>query len=269
VEGNLFQANRWAALADFLSLLGEKGFGLDEQTAVVIDVDKTFIGARGRNDNVIDAARVEAIQHTVADLLGPRFDQDAFQGAYCELKQAAYHPFTADNQDYLAYICLMLGAGLLQLNQLISEVQSGHMQHFAGFISAMQSRRAELDQTGLSQVHDDIWRRFVAGDPTPFKTFRYNEYLSTTSRFGDLPGATVEQILTQRIVITQEVREAAATLRQRGALVFGVSDKPDEASWPNEAQAEKGLKPLHRTTTLSLGQIPDQPLVNGSVARAL
>ena len=256
VEGSLFQANRWAALPGFLRFLGDKGFALDEQTAAVIDVDKTFIGARGRNDKVIDAARVEAVQRTVANLLGPSFDQEAFQGAYNELKQAAYHPFTADNQDYLAYVCLMLGAGLFQLDWLIAEVRSGRMQRFADFIASVESRRAELAHTGLASVHDDVWRCCQAGDPTPFKAFRYNEYLTTASRFGDLPEATVEQILTQRIVITQEVQETATVLKQSGVLVLGVSDKPDEASWPNEAQAQLGMKPLHRMTTLAVGQTP-------------
>jgi len=256
VEGSLFQANRWAALPGFLRFLGDKGFALDEQTAAVIDVDKTFIGARGRNDKVIDAARVEAVQRTVANLLGPSFDQEAFHRAYNELKQAAYHPFTADNQDYLAYVCLMLGAGLFQLDWLIAEVRSGRMQRFADFIASVESRRAELAHTGLASVHNDVWRCCQAGDPTPFKAFRYNEYLTTASRFGDLPEATVEQILTQRIVITQEVQETATVLKQSGVLVLGVSDKPDEASWPNEAQAQLGMKPLHRMTTLAVGQTP-------------
>jgi hypothetical protein len=258
VEGSLFQANRWAALEDFLGLLGEKGFGLDEQTAVVIDVDKTFIGARGRNDKVIDAARVEAVQGTVADLLGPDFDQQAFQQAYNELNQVVYHPFTSDNQDYLAYICLMLGAGLFELQELRAEIRSGRMPKFAGFIQQVQSRRPELAASGLEPVHDDVWRCFQGGDPTPFKAFRYNEYLSTAARFGDLPGEPVEQILAQRIVITYEVRQAAAALQQRGALVLAVSDKPDEASLPSEEQARAGMKPLHRLATLAVGQTPQE-----------
>jgi hypothetical protein len=234
-----------------------KGFPLDEGTAVVIDVDKTAIGARGRNDGVIDQARVEGVQRTVADLLGPSFDEEAFRTAYDALNQPAYHAFTADNQDYLAYICLMLGAGLFTLDALVREVQAGSTRDFADFIARVEVRRAELAQTGLASVHDEVWRCVQAGDPTPFKAFRYNEYLTTVARFGDLPGAPAEEALAQRIAITQEVREAATALHERGTLIFGVSDKPDEASLPNEAQAEAGMRPLHHLETLAVGAVGD------------
>jgi hypothetical protein len=254
VEGSLYVSNRWSALSGFLQFLEDRGFALDEGTAVVIDVDKTAIGARGRNDRVIDNARVEGVQRTVADLLGPRFDEATFRTAYDDLNQPTYHAFTADNQDYLAYVCLMLGTGLFDLDALILEVETGTMQHFSDFIAQVQARRAELAPTGLTPVHDEVWRSVQAGDPTPFKAFRYNEYLTTVARFGDLPDATSEQVLARRIVITQEVRTAAADLRQRGALIFGVSDKPDEASLPSATQAKADMKPLHRLETLAAGE---------------
>lgn len=253
-EGQLYLANRWSALPDFVRFVEGEGFALDEGTAVVIDVDKTAIGARGRNDRVIDEARVEGIRRTAADLLGPHFDERAFHAAYDELNQPAYHPFTADNQDYLAYICLMLGAGLLEPDTLIREVKTGSMQCFKDFIAWIESHRRELAQTGLTPIHDDVWRWVQAGDPTPFKPFRYNEYLTTVARFGDMAGAAAEEVLARRIVITQEVREAATALRERGALIFGVSDKPDEASVPNEMQAEAGMQPLHRLGTQAVGE---------------
>ena len=192
---------------------------------------------------MIDAARVEGVQSTVSDLLGHGFGEATFRTAYDELNKPAYHPFTADNQDYLAYICLMLGAGLVDTRSLVQQVQAGTMDRFTTFIAEVQKRRAELAGTGLIEVHDDVWRCVQAGDPTPFKAFRYNEYLTTTARFGDLPGATIQQVLARRITINQEVREAAAALAQRGALIFGVSDKPDEASLPNPEQANAGMKP--------------------------
>jgi hypothetical protein len=254
VEAPLYLANRWSALPDFLRFLEKEGFPMDEGTAVVIDMDKTAVGARGRNDRVIDEARVEGVKRTVADLLGSRFDEAGFRTAYDELNQPPYHPFTADNQDYLAFICLMLGAGLWELEGLISEVRNGSLQSFQDLISTVQSRRSELASTGLTSIHDDVWERVEAGDPTPFKAFRYNEYLSTVTRFGDLPGVSPEEVLSQRIVITQEVLDAAAALRERGALLFGVSDKPDEASVPSREQEEAGMKPLHRLETLAVGE---------------
>ncbi len=255
VEASLYLANRWSALPDFLRFLEDQSFALDETTAVVVDVDKTAVGARGRNDKVIDEARVEGVKRTVGDLLGPRFDETAFRTAYEELNQSAYHAFTADNQDYLAYVCLILGAGLWELEALIGQVESGSMQGFEDFIATVQGRRPELAATGLTSIHDDVWERVEAGDPTPFKAFRYNEYQTTVARFGDLPGASAEEVLSQRIAITEEVRAAAITLRERGCLLFGVSDKPDEASVPSPEQAEAGKKPLHRLETLAVGEV--------------
>jgi hypothetical protein len=105
----------------------------------------------------------------------------------------------------------------------------------------------------VDQVHNEVWQCVQAGDPTPFKAFRYNEYLTTTARFGDLPGASIQEVLTRRITINQEVRQTAASLAKDGALVFGVSDKPDEASLPNPKQANMGMKALHRLETLAVG----------------
>jgi hypothetical protein len=255
VEGSLYLANRWSALPGFLSFLEQEGFALNEETAVVVDVDKTAIGARGRNDKVIDEARVEGVKRTVADLLGDRFQEQTFRAAYNELNQPPYHGFTADNQDYLAFICLMLGAGLVELEALIGEVQAGTMQSFQDFIARIQDRRKELAPTGLASIHDDVWKRVQAGDPTPFKAFRYNEFLTTVARFGDLPGASAEEALSQRIVITEEVRVAAIGLRKRGCLLFGVSDKPDEASVPSPEEAQEGKQPLHRLETLAVGEV--------------
>jgi len=255
VQGTLFQANRWSALPDFICFLKSKGFEIDKETAMVIDVDKTAIGARGRNDGAIDQARIEGVKTTVAELLGPRFDEEAFRTAYNELNQPAYHTFTADNQDYLAYLCLMLGAGLFDLDDLICKVKAGVLQRFIDLLCRVENRRAALAETGLTSIHDEVWRRVQARDPTPFKTFRYNEYLTTAARFGDLPGEPIDQVLAQRIVITQEVKDVALASRERGALIFGVSDKPDQASVPNHAQFQRGMRSLHCLKTLAVSEV--------------
>ena len=134
------------------------------------------------------------------------------------------------------------------------EVQSGSLANFTDFISRVQARRAELDGSGLTSIHDEVWGCVQAGDPTPFKAFRRNEYRTTSARFGGLPGAPVQELLEQRIVLTEEVREAALALRARGVLLFGVSDKPDEASLPTEEQAGEGMVALHHLETVAVGQ---------------
>lgn len=255
VKDGLYVANRWSMLPAFLTYVEEQGWRVDEGTAVVVDMDKTAVGARGRNDAVINQARVEGVQRTVADLLGPSFDRGAFEAAYDELNQSPYYGLTADNQDYLAYICLMLGAGLFNLDEVVSAVESGEMDGFDTFIGRVQRRREELAPSGLTSIHDDVWACVQAGDPTPFKAFRYNEYLTTVARFGDLPRMGSEEALKRRIVITQEVRQAALGLRERGALLFALSDKPDEASVPSEQQAQEGMRALHHLETLAVGEV--------------
>ncbi|MBK8045951.1 MAG: hypothetical protein IPK16_01715 [Anaerolineales bacterium] len=49
-DANVFTANRWSALADWVRWLRAEGLHLDERTAVIIDIDKTALGAKGRND---------------------------------------------------------------------------------------------------------------------------------------------------------------------------------------------------------------------------
>jgi len=251
----LFLANRWAALAEFEGFCHERGLPIDEATAVVLDLDKTTVGARGRNDRTIDRARVEAVRETVAGLLGGEYDGAAFQAAYDLLNRPEFHPFTADNQDYLAYICLILGSGLMGLDRLVAQVRAGRMASFAQFIAAVDGQAGYLPG-GLRQVHGEVLGRVRAGDPTPFKAFRANEYRATAARFGFLPDdLPLEHMVGEEILITQEVREAALRWRSQGALIFALSDKPDEASFPPPDLAAVGGRPIHRMETHAGGAL--------------
>jgi len=246
-------ANRWSALTDFDQHLADRGFAVDAQTAVVIDLDKTALGARGRNDHVIDRARVAAVRDTVAGMLGAAFDQAAFQQAYERLNRVEFHPFTTDNQDYLAYICLILGSGLYALDRFVQDVRQGRLASFHQFIAQVDAQADSLPGK-LHEMHAEIYERVQAGDPTPFKPFRRNEYLATVGRMGQLSDeAPVEDLLAKEIVLTQEVRALAGEWSGRGALLFGLSDKPDEASIPTAELAAQGYAPIHQTPTHAVG----------------
>jgi len=251
--GALYLANRWSALGEFDGFCRDRRHPPDERAAVVVDLDKTALGARGRNDRVIDRARVEAVRRTVGDLLGDGFDAEGFQVAYDCLNQTQFHPFTSDNQDYLAYICLILGSGLYALDSLVDEIQTGRMASFPQFIDSVDGQATDLP-ADLRELHAGIYACVRQGDPTPFKEFRYNEYLTTTARMGHLDDkASVPDLLASEIVITQEVREMASVWREQGALLFGLSDKPDEASVPGEELAAQGHLPIHRVETHAVG----------------
>jgi len=252
-EGTLYLANRWAALAEFEAFCQSQGVSIDARTAVIVDLDKTALGARGRNDRVIDRARLEALRRTVADLVAEGVDRRRFEIAYDRLNQVEFHPFTADNQDYLAYICLVLGSGLYHLEPLIAQIRSGQMVSFEQFINAVDDRSTELPAE-LRHIHRSVYARVQRGDPTPFKAFRHNEYLATIGRMGNLDdSASVARMLEQEIVITQEVRQWALRWREQGALLFGLSDKPDEASVPPGDLAARGCQAIHRTETHAVG----------------
>ncbi len=262
-QGPFVLSNRWAGLPDFERLCLERGFPIDENTAVVIDLDKTAVGARGRNAGVIDNARVQAVEQTVAEALGASFDPPAFRRIYDHLNQPRYHSFTADNQDYLAYICLVLVGGLFNPEATVSEVDAGQLSSFEQFIARVEQNVAALDPR-LRPIHADILANVQAGDPTPFKSFRRNEYRLTISRFGCLPDdSPIEALLTGEILITQEVRLAALAWCSQGATLFGLSDKPDEAALPSEAlrrsREDQNLQAavypaLHQATTHTVGE---------------
>jgi hypothetical protein len=253
-KDGVYLANRWSALAEFASMLLGAGAVLDVRTAVIVDIDKTALGARGRNDSAIDRARVVAIEATVAEAIGPAFDQAAFRRAYAAINVPKYHPFTADNQDYVAYICLMVSAGFTTIDDLLAEVAAGGLTSFGEFIERVQAAGDRLPSDALRGLHADIYARVQAGDATPFKAFRRREFRETVGRMGSLPDdAPLAQRLVEEICLTREVVEFVAWLRERGCLLMALSDKPDEATMPSPALVAQGYLPLHRTATHIVG----------------
>ena len=188
-------------------------------------------------------------------MLGDSFDDNNFQSQYSTLNKVEFHPFTTDNQDYLAYICLILGSGLFDLESVIEDINNGTLRTFEQFITEVESRVDKLIP-GLVSIHREIYDNVQAGDPTPFKAFRRNEYLRTISKMGQMEeGLPVSSYLEQEIVITQEVQSIARAWKMKGALCFGLSDKPDEASIPTEELKEQGYLPIHKTETHVIGMI--------------
>ena len=71
---------------------------------------------------------------------------------------------------------------------------------------------------------------------------------------GQLPADTpLEILLKEEVVITQEVRQVALSWREKGALLFGLSDKPDEASIPTSRMVSEGYRPIHQIETSIIG----------------
>ena len=254
-SGNLlYLANRWSSLPEFEHFCQKKEFAIDEKTAVVIDIDKTALGARGRNSHVIDRVRVEAVEQTVSGLLQDKFDSQSFHEAYKTLNEPEFHPFTTDNQDYLAYVCLMLGTGIINLENLVIRIRSGNLAGFNEFIAEVDARGSKLPDE-LMDIHHEVFSNVKSGDPTPFKAFRRNEYLQTIRRMGQMDDKIpVQELLSEEIVITQEVLSVGKSWINQGALIFSLSDKPDEASIPTGQLAAQGYKPIHQAETHVVGE---------------
>lgn len=248
-------ANRWSSVVDWVAALMAQGFQLDAGTVVIIDIDKTAIGAKGRNDKVIDRARLAGIYRTMNAVLGDDFDQALYEQHYTELNRARYHLLTADNQDYLAYICMVLNTRLISLDEVVREVDSKSLDNFEQFIRWVDSRMMINPSAGeaLREVHEAVNGSVRIGDPTPFKRFRRQEFVSTMEHMGNMPdGASVQELLENEITITEEVYQLAQWLKARKCEILCLSDKPDEASRPHP-RVSPDLAPLHRAQTHRVG----------------
>jgi len=250
----LYSANRWRLIDQFEKELAGAGIHIGNGTAVIIDIDKTALGARGRNHRPIDAARFAAVMSTAAEILRSEVDKDLVLAAYRHFNVPRFHAFTGDNQDYLAYLGLIVGGGWGSLEVLDEEIATSVVPDFEALLERVTQDKDALPPR-LRSVHIEVSAAVAAGDPTPFKGFRRAEYHETVRRMvpaDDEPdvGALIETGIT----ITHEVRAKALEWRDRGALLFGLSDKPDEASFPSAELAAAGFLPLHRTPAWVVGE---------------
>lgn len=257
----IFEANRWSQLADWLHWALNNGLKMDSNTVVVLDLDKTAIGARGRNDRAIDKARLKGLHRTVGRLLGDKFNAQRFAQHYEHLNRSRYHHLTGDNQDYLAYICLMLNNDGLNYMDLLDRIESGAIQTFEQFVRYVQvciAGGGRVSET-MRQAHEAVNTAVFQGDPTPFKQFRREEFLATLEHMNNLSDdLPAEERLHQEICITQEVSETILWLKEQGCLIISFSDKPDEASIPHRTR-HRGKQPIHRAQTHAIGvSIADQ-----------
>ncbi len=254
-EENVYSANRWTSLVDWVAWMRSQGLHLDTRAGVIIDIDKTALGAKGRNDKVIDRARLAGIFRTMDAVLGAEFNQAAFESHYAELNRSKYHQLTADNQDYLAYICLVLNTNLISIDEVVREIETNSLDSFEQFIRWVDSRMMINPAVGevLREVHEAVNASVRNGDPTPFKRFRRQEFISTVESMGSMPDtASPAELLAEEITLTEEVFGLAEWLKARGCLILCLSDKPDEASMPHP-RVSPDLPPLHRAQTHRVG----------------
>jgi len=136
----------------------------------------------------------------------------------------------------------------------LADLKTKRLAAFDEFVAICDERLHAKEFAALRPIHAEVFSNLRQGDPTPFKSFRYREYECTVARMNALPDNTSrERLLAEEITITREVADAAHKLRECGALLFGLSDKPDEASLPRPELAQKGYLPLHRVMMKVVG----------------
>lgn len=245
-------ANHWNLLGTWLKGLSER-FALDDRTAVIIDIDKTALGARGRNSKVINEARLESLHQALESQLisTGKFNFEEFRLVYEALSRPEFFPLTGDNQDYIVYISLMVTTGIMTVKE-VSDLLTQRMSfdHLVRWISTQAENKFSMQ---MRQLHEQYQMCARNGDCTPFKQFRRQEFLNTVQHMGQLPSDTTpEQRLAAELCITQEVRELSLFMRERGCLLLSLSDKPQEAAMPHP-RWHKGMQPIHRVNTHAVG----------------
>ncbi len=253
-EGVVALSNRWGNIADFAAESAESGFGRDERTLILVDIDKTLLGARGRNDAMIDLARREAAFRAAwAGSDGAIGGRTAFDKIYALVNRSEFHPLTEDNQDAVVYVTLLLAGGWVDWGALTARLSGDEMVGFASFLDWIERNRGLLPRP-VATLHDAIRDAVSTGSPTPFLDFRRAEYHETVKRMGQLSDEVpAARMLAEEVVITDEVWNTVKRWKACGAILFAVSDKPDEACFPQPADEAAGLRPIHETETHVVG----------------
>ena len=141
----------------------------------------------------------------------------------------------------------MVSGGVYDTAALWADLSKGAIDGIEAFVARCEERRGAMSE-GLAQAQDEVCQGIAAEDPTPFKGFRRGEYFETVAQMDVLPDdAPYQAVLAHEIVITGEVASLAIEMAAQGVLVFGISDKPDEASIPLPEDAARGYQPIHRT----------------------
>ena len=246
----LVSSTDWGDIEAFERESTDAGLGCDASTVVVVDIDKTILGARGRNDHMIDRARQQAayeIACSVAD--GTSLSETDFMQICGRINHPDFHALTDDNQDAIAYASLLVACGFYQADMLAVSVAQGRIRGMEGLVRDVDEQETSLPHR-LGELHHSIRKRVEEGNPTPFTAFREAEYRCTAQLMGCLPDdAPRDAILNAEIAITEEVWTAVHEWKNRGCIIFGLSDKPDEACFPLDTNE----KPIHGMRTHILG----------------
>lgn len=224
-EGDIIYSNRWSFMRELPDFLAKRDFYIDEKTAVIIDIDKTLIGARGRNDHAIDLARAEAV-YKLLKKAGISMDFNEFFNLYKHVNSPDFFNITQDNQDIVAFVTIALSSGIVKNITSLEETAQKLMTGKHPF---------------LAFLGKEIITNLKKKSPTLFPTFREMEYFTTIEfmdRFDD--STPIEKLLKEEIFITGEIYDL---FENSLSTIIALTDKPELSSLPPEGT---DLPPIHK-----------------------
>jgi hypothetical protein len=259
ILGPIYFAKRWRSLVPFARECQKRGIPIDANTVGLFDLDQTVYAAKGRDDGPLHQARWDAIQAFLKNTIPAyKFEPEAAERIYRQFDRDEYHRITRDNMDYVVLLVLAVAAGLCDAREIDSFAASS--ENSISSLTELLHARA-LARRGHEQIDDvlevirAVHYNTLAGDQTPCKDFRQYECHFTALRMrsqqdGDGAG---------RIVLNREVVDFVHFLKEKGARVFAVSDRPVEAAV---------IEQDYQRDTEDLMSIP-MPIIGVPIANAL
>lgn len=258
----IYYSDAWTDVLGYLEQVG--GSTLGRKTLCLCDMDQTVWAPKGVLEAPLSAARTAAMHMLIDKYVEEGREEfrlrtrQMVSGIYRIIKGIAFTVLTEDNEDYKAAISICLALNLYkarnkrfsllgddklateELEWTVSEVILKPYMLDNGLAEFIGDVYAELDapeveqyarEKGirLSEVRVDIrsvFRNIRNRLPTPYAAFRRYEFEQTMLR-ARRSGIAADE----GIVINKTIWDVLAWLLERNVRLFGISDRPDEATY--------------------------------------
>ncbi|MBC7194841.1 MAG: hypothetical protein H5U37_04215, partial [Caldisericia bacterium] len=161
------------------------------------------------------------------------FHEESFFSIYKILNEKRFHTFTEDNQDIVTLLTITFNLNLYSFERFLYEYENGIWIDKILFFEKVIDLNKE--NTKFIETLKICLDKMKKKDPTPFLEFRYKEFEATIKRMDFLSDEIDEKtLLNEEILITKEVFQLLIEGKEKGATIFGLSDKPEASSLPNK-----------------------------------
>jgi len=236
--GDIILAENWSSIWKALREALRRGISIGPELVAIFDLDQTVYAAKGRHDEPLKRARLEAVHALLRDIVGePWYDIVRVERLYREFDSDNYHALTRDNQDYVVFLALVGCLGFYDIEDIkkrLADPTASMLVLIEDTMVKVEQLKGHEDVKRIQQLIKEIYFNARAGDQTPCKTFRQGEYCTTYKWMsGDVQGDETLEV-SQRIPVTLEIVDLIEFLRAKGVSIFALSDRPVEATEPSE-----------------------------------